>query len=66
MPEPSVPSDNGAQSQEMLPGVRALPQAAASKTRTWANFRARGHRSWMHIGSASIMAWLIMASMRGF
>ncbi len=65
-PVPPVPPGDGAQSQEMVPGVRALPQAVAGKTRTWAKLRAKGHRSWMHIGSASIMALLIMASIRGF
>jgi HD-GYP domain-containing protein (c-di-GMP phosphodiesterase class II) len=61
-----APTGNSTQSQEMLPGVRALPPAVPSKKQSWISFVAKGHRSWMHIGSASIMAWLIMASIRGF
>ncbi|PIU52846.1 MAG: hypothetical protein COS90_09290 [Deltaproteobacteria bacterium CG07_land_8_20_14_0_80_60_11] len=61
MPHPPVP-----RAQEMVPGVCALPQAVAGKTQTWAKLRPKGHRSWMHIGSVSIMAWLIMASIRSF
>jgi len=63
---PPIPRGDGAQAQEMVPGVRALPQAVADKTPTWAKLRAKGHRTWMHLGSAFIMAWLIMASVRGF
>jgi HD-GYP domain-containing protein (c-di-GMP phosphodiesterase class II) len=65
-PVPPVPRGDGAQAQEMVPGVRALPQAVAGKTQTWAKLRAKGHCSWMHLGSASLMAWLMMASIRGF
>jgi HD-GYP domain-containing protein (c-di-GMP phosphodiesterase class II) len=49
-----------------VPGRRALPRAVAGKTQNWAILRAKGHRSWMHLGTASVMGWLIMASIRGF
>ena len=62
---PVSPGD-GARAHEIVPGGRALPQAAAGKTRNWARLRTKGHRSWMHLGSTSIMGWLIMASVRGF
>jgi len=65
-PVPPVPRGDGAWAQEMGLGGRALPQAVAGRTQTWAKLRAKGHRSWTQIGSASIMAWLIMASVRGF
>jgi HD-GYP domain-containing protein (c-di-GMP phosphodiesterase class II) len=65
-PVPPVLRGDGAQAQEMVPGVRALPQVVAGKSRHWARLLPRRHRSWMHIGSVSIMGWLIMASIRGF
>jgi HD-GYP domain-containing protein (c-di-GMP phosphodiesterase class II) len=46
-------------------GVRALPQAIASKLRNWAKLRPHRDPSWMRLGSATIMGWLIMASIRG-
>ena len=66
MPPPPVPWRDGSQAQETAPGGRALPQTVAGKTQNWAILRAKGHRSWMHLGSASIMGWLIMASFRGY
>jgi HD-GYP domain-containing protein (c-di-GMP phosphodiesterase class II) len=65
-PVPPDPRGDGDQAQEKVPGVRPLPQAVTGKTQTWAKLRAKGTRSWMHLGSASIMAWLMMASIRGF
>ncbi len=66
MPAPPVPRGDGAQAHEIIARGRALPQAVAGKSRNWAKLRAKGHRSWMHLGSASVMGWLIMASIRGF
>jgi len=63
---PADPPDDGAQSQNIIPGERALPQAVAGKKQAWAKLRARGQRSWIQIGTASIMAWLIMSCVRGF
>jgi len=54
------------QAPAMVPGGRPWPQAVTGKTSTWAKLRLKGHRSWMHIGSASILGWMIMASIRGF
>jgi len=65
-PVPPVPRGDGTRAQEMVPGVRAWPQAVAGKSRHWARLLPQRHRAWMHIGSASIMAWLIMASIKGF
>jgi HD-GYP domain-containing protein (c-di-GMP phosphodiesterase class II) len=66
MPPPPVSWLEGSRVQENVPGGRALPQAAASKTQNFAILRAKGARSWMHLGSASVMGWLIMASFRGY
>jgi len=61
-----VPPGDGAQAQEIFAGGRALPQAIAVKSRPWAKVHPKGHRSWMHFGSASIMGLLIALSCRGF
>jgi len=65
-PVPPVPRGDGVQAHEIVPGVRALPQAVAGKSRHWTRLLPQRHRSWMHVGSASIMGWLIMASLKGF
>jgi HD-GYP domain-containing protein (c-di-GMP phosphodiesterase class II) len=44
----------------------AVPHTIAGKARNWAKSRLKEHHSWMHLGTASIMGWLIMASIRGF
>jgi HD-GYP domain-containing protein (c-di-GMP phosphodiesterase class II) len=49
--------------QGCIARVRALPEAAAVKP---ARGRKLGYRSWLQIGSASLMAWLIMASVSSF
>jgi len=66
MPAPPVPGDNGAQAHEIIARGRPLSEDVGGKSRNWAILRAKGHRSWMHLGTASIMGWLIMASIRGF
>jgi HD-GYP domain-containing protein (c-di-GMP phosphodiesterase class II) len=53
----------GAGAQGCIARVRALPEAAAVKP---ARGRKLGYRSWLQIGSASLMAWLIMASVSSF
>jgi HD-GYP domain-containing protein (c-di-GMP phosphodiesterase class II) len=64
MPAPPVSPGDGARGQENLAGRRALPQGASGKWRRWV-FPQR-HRIWMHAGSASLLGWLIMASLKGF
>ncbi|MGO8666631.1 MAG: HD-GYP domain-containing protein [Desulfobaccales bacterium] len=66
MPAPSVSAGNAARTHEIIARGRPLPEAEEGKSRNWAILRAKGHRSWMHLGSASLMGWLIMASIRGF
>jgi hypothetical protein len=66
MSEPPVPRNNDAQAHEIIARGRPLPEAGEGKSPNWALLRAKGHRSWMHLGTASIMGWLIMASIRGF
>jgi HD-GYP domain-containing protein (c-di-GMP phosphodiesterase class II) len=66
MPAPPVPRGDGAQAHEIIARGRPLPEAVGGKSRNWAILRAKGHRSWMHLGTTSIMGWLIMASIRGF
>ncbi|MDP1761213.1 MAG: HD domain-containing phosphohydrolase, partial [Deltaproteobacteria bacterium] len=61
----NIPGD-GARPQENFDGGRAVPQAVAGKSRRWAKLHLQGHRTWMHLGSASILGWLIMASLKGF
>jgi HD-GYP domain-containing protein (c-di-GMP phosphodiesterase class II) len=65
-PLPPDPLEDGARTHENFPGVRSLPQAVAGKSGPWAKLGSNWHRSWLHIGSASIMGWLIMASFRGW
>jgi HD-GYP domain-containing protein (c-di-GMP phosphodiesterase class II) len=66
MPLPPVSSGDGARSQENFGGGRALSQAVAGKRRRWARLLPQGHRAWMHAGSASLMGWLIMASLKSY
>jgi hypothetical protein len=66
MPLPlNLPGDD-ARTQETFTRVRALPQVVAGKSRCWAGLLPQKHRAWMHVGSASLMGWLIMASLKGF
>jgi hypothetical protein len=58
--------DDDARAHEIIARGRPLSEAVEGKSRNWAMLRAKGHRSWMHLGTASIMGWLIMASIRGF
>ena len=66
MPSPPVSPGDGARAQEIFARGRALPQAAAGKSRHWAKFSPRGIAPGCTLGSASLMGWLIMASVRGF
>jgi HD-GYP domain-containing protein (c-di-GMP phosphodiesterase class II) len=63
MPTPLNPPGDGARAHEMWAGERGLPQAAAGKRRRW-TLPSR-HRAWMQAGSASLLGWLIMASLKG-
>ena len=58
---PALPDSRGDGAQG-----RAVPHALAAKVRSWTKLRTKGRHSWMHLGSASLMGWLIMASIRGF
>ena len=64
MPSSPVTPGGGARPHEAFARGRALPQAAAVKSRRWT--LPPRHRIWMHVGSASLMGWLIMASLKGF
>ncbi|MDO9070413.1 MAG: HD-GYP domain-containing protein [Deltaproteobacteria bacterium] len=64
MPSPPVSPGVGARTQEFFPGGRALPQAAAGRSRHWT--LPQRHRAWMHVGSASLLGWLLMASLKGY
>jgi HD-GYP domain-containing protein (c-di-GMP phosphodiesterase class II) len=64
MPLPPVSPNDGPWARETFVGARALPQAAAVKSRHWT--LPMRHRVWIHLGSASLMGWLIMASLKGF
>ena len=57
---------DGARAQENSVRVSALPQAVACKPRHGAKLRLKELRSWLQMGSAAIMGWLIMASISGF
>jgi HD-GYP domain-containing protein (c-di-GMP phosphodiesterase class II) len=64
MPLPPVSPGVAARTQEIFPGGRTLTQVAANKSRRWAI--PQRHRAWMHAGSASLMGWVIMASVKSF
>ena len=64
MPSPPVSPGDGAGGRANLDGRRALPQAGAGRSRRWT--LPQRHRAWMQAGSASLMGWLIMASLKGF
>ena len=66
MPSPPVSPGVGARTQEIFAGGRTLPQVAAGKSRQWARLLPQRHRVWMHLGSASLLVWLIMASLKSF
>jgi hypothetical protein len=61
----NLPGD-GALAQEIFGGVRALPKIVAGKSHHWARLLSQKHRAWMHVGSVSILGWLLMASLKGF
>jgi HD-GYP domain-containing protein (c-di-GMP phosphodiesterase class II) len=65
-PLPEDPPGDVDRAQENFGGGRALPQVVADKSHPWARLFPQRHRAWMHAGSASLMAWLIMASLKGF
>lgn len=60
-----LPGD-GAEAQENLVPASALPQAAAGKSSPKGKFRGIGYRAWLQLGSASLVGWLIMASVSNF
>ncbi len=51
MPAPPVSADDGARTHEIIARGRPLPEAVEGKSRNWAILRAKGHRSWMHLGT---------------
>ena len=63
---PQVLPGDGARAHKNFARVSALPQAVAVKSRHWAKLRLKEHRSWLQIGSASLLGWLIMASVSSF
>ncbi len=64
VPSAPVSPGDGARGRENLGGGRAVPQGTAGRSRRWT--LPQRHRAWMHAGSASLMGWLIMASLKGF
>ena len=66
MPLPPVSPGGGARTQEIFAGGHTLPQVAVGKWRHWARLLPQRQHAWMHVGSASLMGWLIMASLKGF
>lgn len=65
-PLPPVYPGDGARTQKFISRGRALPQAAAGGSRRWTSLLPQRHRAWVYAGSASLMGWLIMASLKGF
>ena len=63
-PRPLDPPGEEAQVQETVAKGRALPQVVEGKPRYWALLQR--HRAWVQVGSASLMGWLIMTSLKGF
>jgi HD-GYP domain-containing protein (c-di-GMP phosphodiesterase class II) len=63
-PLPLDPPGDGALAHETFARGRVLLQAAAVKSRPWTFLQ--GFRAWMHVGSASLIGWLIMTSLKGF
>ncbi len=55
---PPVSGSDGVQGQAAL-------HSLATKVRSWVKMRPKASGSWMQMGSASIMGWLIMTSIRG-
>jgi hypothetical protein len=60
------PHGDGARAHENFSGGRPLPQAVAAKSRSWAKLGSNWHRSFVNLGSASIVGWLIMTAFRGW
>jgi HD-GYP domain-containing protein (c-di-GMP phosphodiesterase class II) len=61
-----IPVGDLAQAQGNFIQASPLPQKSGYKPGSWAKWLAKGHRAWVHLGMASIMALLIMASFRGW
>jgi HD-GYP domain-containing protein (c-di-GMP phosphodiesterase class II) len=74
--EPASPGFGTPQSpfspEDMIPApgnlahLWVLPQGKEGKRKTWATLLAKGPRSWMRLGTASILAFLIALSFRIF
>jgi HD-GYP domain-containing protein (c-di-GMP phosphodiesterase class II) len=65
LPRPQVLPGERVEAQGNFAQVRALAGAAVSKPQLWTKLRL-GQRSWVHATMASLMGWLIMASIRSF
>jgi HD-GYP domain-containing protein (c-di-GMP phosphodiesterase class II) len=65
-PPTPVPPGNGAQVYKSYFQLHPWSQAKGAKTQRWSQLFAKGHRSWMHLGSTSIMGFLFAMSCRGF
>ncbi len=61
MPSPPDSPGDGARAHENFAGER-LASGRSRQIAPLGQIAPQGHRSWMHLGSASIMGWLIMAS----
>lgn len=66
IPLPPVSPGDGSRADEIFAQMRPCSQAKGGKPRNLTKLRAKGQRSWMYLGTASIMGLLIMASFRGF
>ena len=64
IPSPPVTPGDGSPPHEAFVRGRTLPQTAAVKSRHWT--LPQRHRVWMHAGSASLLGWLIMVSLKSF
>ncbi len=60
-----VPLGDLAQAQGNFIHASFLPQKSGSKPGGWAKWLAKGHRAWVHLGTASLAGFLIMSSFRG-
>jgi HD-GYP domain-containing protein (c-di-GMP phosphodiesterase class II) len=61
---PAVSPGDGAWAHETFARGSALPQAPTGRSRHWT--LPQRHRAWIQTGSASLMGWLLMASLKGF
>jgi HD-GYP domain-containing protein (c-di-GMP phosphodiesterase class II) len=61
-----APVEDAISAYDAITQVSAIPQVNKAQSRHKNKKSYSGHRTWMNLGSASIMGWLIVSSFKGY